>query len=303
MKKLILLVVGVFLSLLFVQCGGNETKEKTSENEKTSVKTGDKQLNITFLLDLSDRIDPEKYPNSPEHYQRDIAIVNEFVNIFKADMESKGGHKAKGKMKVLFSPQPQDANINKIAQELNIDLSSTQVKNKKDIFENISTSFVKNLESIYQLTLQNKNFIGSDVWRFFKNDVKDYAIDANPDYRNILVILTDGYIYHENSKSIQNNRSSYLVPSFIKAKGLTGNNWKEKFDNGDFGYISTRQDLENLEVLVLEVNPSKNSLSDEDLIKAYFEKWFKEMNVKKFNIYNSDLPNNTKTRIENFLKS
>lgn len=44
-------------------------------------------------------------------------------------------------------------------------------------------------------------------------------------------------------------------------------------------------------------------LNDEDVIKAYLSKWFDEMNIKKYEIYNSDLPINTKTRIEKFIGS
>lgn len=296
MKKLSSFIL-ILLSLFLIQCGKDNQDEKQNKNTPK-----EKQLNITFLLDLSDRIAPNKYPNSPEHYQRDIAIINDFVSIFKNDMEKKGGHKAKGKMKVIFSPQPQDANINKIASELNIDLSNVEVSKKKEIFESISDSFVKNLETIYQNTIQSKNYIGSDIWRFFKNDVKDYAISTDENYRNILVILTDGYLYHAQSKDIQGNRSAYLVPESIKANQLYGNNWRNTFEDGDFGFISTREDLDNLEVLVLEVNPIKERLNDEDVIRVYLEKWFKEMKVKRFEIYNTDLPNNTKMRIENFLK-
>lgn len=302
MKNILSFITALFISFLFVQCGNDNKNGEQQGKENTNASSQDKQLNITFLLDLSDRIDPEKYPNSPEHYQRDIAIINEFVSAFKSDMEKKGGYKAKGKMKVIFSPQPQDANINKIASELNIDLSNVDVKEKKNVFENVSESFVKNLETIYQTTIQNKNYIGSDVWRFFKNDVKDYAISNDENDRNILVILTDGYLYHANSKDQQGNRSAYILPETIRTNKLHENNWRETFESGDFGFITTRQDLDNLEVLVLEVNPIKTRLSDEDVIKAYFEKWFKEMKIKKFEIYNTDLPSNTKLRIEKFLQ-
>ncbi|VDH05169.1 hypothetical protein [Bergeyella zoohelcum] len=304
MKKIIPFIFTSFIAFSSIQCGNETNENENSEAGEVNGKASsqDKQLNITLLLDLSDRIDPAKNPNTPEHYQRDIAIINEFVSAFKNDMEKKGAYKAKGKMKVIFSPQPQDANINKIASELNIDLSNVEVKEKKNVFENLSGTFVTNLETIYQTTIQHKNYIGSDVWRFFKNDVKDYAVYNDENYRNILVILTDGYLYHTDSKDKQGNRSTYVTPESINANKLYGNDWKNTFEKGDFGYITTRKDLENLEVLVLEVNPIKTRLSDEDIMKTYLEKWFKEMNVKKFEIYNTDLPSNTKLRIDKFLK-
>lgn len=300
MKKAITMIGMGFLCLILVQCkkegdGGNGTTP-------TPTPSNEKHLNITFLLDLSDRIEPSKYPASPEHYQRDEAIVKDFVEIFKNDMNKKGGYKAKGKMKVIFSPQPQEQNINKIASELNINLSTMKAAEKKEVYNTLDDKFTGNLSKIYDLTLAQKNYIGSDIWRFFKNDVKDYAITDEPNYRNILVIITDGYIYHKDSQTQQGNRTSYLTPVSINTNGFRNKDWKQKFEQGDYGFIASRKDLDNLEVLVLEINPEKNYLNDEDVIKAYLSKWFEEMGIKKYEIYNSDLPVNTKTRIEKFLK-
>lgn len=304
MKKIIYLFA---FSLFLGSCADEqkkETTEKAKSNEKVSTAKSDKQLNITILLDLSDRIEPTKYPNKPEHYERDIEIVNYFTEIFKNDMEKKGAFMANGKMKVIFSPRPRDAEINQIASELSVDLSRTNnTKEKKQIFDNVSSNFRKNLERIYSKTIETKNYPGSDIWRFFKNDVSDYAIKENKDYRNILVILTDGYLFHEDSKDKDSNRSMSLLPRNVKANGFRSNNWRDKFEKGDYGYISTRNDLENLDILVLEISPSPQNKDDEDIIKAYLTKWFNEMNVNRFELYNTDLPQYTKTRIDKFINN
>ncbi len=302
-RKKINTILGIsFIAFCLLQCKKNETNElRNIETAPPSNK--ERQLNVTFLLDLSDRIEPTKYPASPEHYQRDEAIVKDFVEIFKNDMDKKGGYRARGKMKIIFSPQPQDNNINKIASELNIDLSSMKPAEKKAVFNTLEDKFSGNLSKIYDLTLSQKNYIGSDIWRFFKNDVKDFAITDSPDYRNILVIITDGYVFHKDSKIQEKNRSSFIIPQSLTQNGFRNSDWKQKFEEGDYGFISTRNDLNNLEVLVLEVNPEKNHLNDEDVIKAYLSKWFEEMGIKKYEIYNSELPVNTKTRIEKFIHS
>jgi len=65
--------------------------------------------------------------------------------------------------------------------------------------------------------------------------------------------------------------------------------------------IFQREILKNLDVLVLEINPSPKDKDDEDVIKTYLKKWFEEMKVNKFELYNSDLPQYTKTRIDKFI--
>lgn len=260
-------------------------------------------MNITILCDLSDRIDVKKFPEKPEHYERDLAAVKELSSYFAKDMESKGAFSAKSKIKVVFSPKPQDPNINVWAEKLNVDLSKMNSQQKKEVHDNIQATFADNLGKIYDSALTTSKWLGSDIWRFFKNDVKDFTVDNNPEYRNILVILTDGYIYHQDSKDKNGNRFAYILPELFDQYKLRKNpNWKDEIAKQDFGLISTRSDLQNLEVLVLEVTPSANNKNDEDIIKAVLSKWFDEMKVKRYAIFNSDLPEYTKQRIDDFIK-
>src|SRR5690554_3364493 len=300
MRNIIAILGMLFLSVVFIQCKNDKEQGETEKIGADKETPQESQLNLTFLLDLSDRIEPSKYPNSPEHFERDQYIISNIVDVFKSHMNKQGGYKAKSKMKVIISPQPQDQNINDIVSKLQIDLSRMKPAEKKEVFNDVEQIYSENIAKIYDLSISQKNYIGSDIWRFFKNDI-DYAITNDDNYRNILIIITDGYMYHENSKIIDKNRISYLLPSVIRASGLQGNNWKQKFEQGDYGIISERNNLEKLEVLTLEINP--NPLNDEDVIKAYWSKWFEEMGIKKYEIYNSDLPTNTRYRIENFLNT
>ncbi|MCF6365643.1 MAG: hypothetical protein L3J35_05510 [Bacteroidales bacterium] len=302
MRKIQFYIIPIILLSLYSCGNGNSSGEETTSDTNIVDTKKEKQLNITILLDLSDRIEPTKYPASPEHFERDIEIVNYFTELFKQDMESKGAFNTKGKLKVIFSPRPQDSEVNTVASKLSIDLSKIRSpKEKKQIFNNISSSFKGNLSKIYTKTLETKKYLGSDTWRFFKNDVVDYCIEQDENYRNILVLITDGYLYHFDTRDKQKNRTSYLLPKLIKSNNLRNSNWEEKITKDDYGYITTRNDLNNLDILVLEINPSPQHKNDEDVIKAYLTKWFTEMNVNSFKLYNSDLPEYTKTRIEKFI--
>ena len=295
----------LLFSTLFLFSCGSESNDKSTNGEGQSSNTVEQtdQLNITLLLDLSDRIDTKKYPEKPEHFERDIAIVKYFSELFVKDMEKRGTFMAKGKMKVIFSPKPQDPNVNLLAEKLFIDLSVMDSKQKKEVHDNLINNFSESITKIYNGTLSESKWIGSDIWRFFKNDVKDYCVESKPNYRNILVVLTDGYIYHQDSKDQNGNRYAYLLPNIISKYNLRKNpNWEQELEKQDFGLISKRNDLENLEILVLEISPSPNYKNDEDIIKSILSKWFKEMNVKRFGIYNSDLPEYTKQRINDFIK-
>ncbi|WKS94744.1 hypothetical protein [Riemerella columbina] len=53
----------------------------------------------------------------------------------------------------------------------------------------------------------------------------------------------------------------------------------------------------------MNINPSKQSPYEEDVLNAVLDQWFKEMGVAKYSIYQTDIPQNTKTKISNFFKS
>lgn len=300
MKKYIIFF---FLAFIISCSSGNKNNTTNADSQSAAKVENTNQFNITILLDLSDRIDTEKYPVKPEHFERDIANVKFITDLFVKDMESRGTFMAKGKMKVIFSPRLQDPNVNILAEKLNVDLSTMDNKQKKDIHDNMSSVFTENLSKIYELSISNHQWVGSDIWRFFKNDVKDYCVENNPEYRNILIILTDGYIYHDDSKDQAGNRFAYILPQIFTNYKLRNNpTWEQVIKDKDIGLITKRDDLQDLEVLVLEVTPSPNYKNDEDIIKVLLSKWFGEMNVKRYAIYNTDLPNYTQQRISDFLK-
>jgi len=294
------LIIFTIVIIIFTSCTSVNSEKNNTTSQNSEATVIDRQLNITILLDLSDRIDPSNYQNGIQPYENDIELVNYFTELFKQDMEQRGAYMSKGKLKVIFSPRPQNREINEIASSLSVDLSNTNTKEKKDVFDNISTTFNESLTKIYNQAIAKSDYPGSDIWRFFKNDINDFCIEEN--YRNILVIITDGYIFHEDSQKRDKKRTSFLSQGEMSRNGLRTKNWKSTFETEDFGFITTNQNLDDIEILVLEINPSENHKEDEDVINAYLTKWFNEMNVNKFKIVNSDLPSYTVKRIDNFMK-
>ncbi|WAC03376.1 hypothetical protein N7U66_07535 [Lacinutrix neustonica] len=72
--------------------------------EVVSHKSND-NLNISFLLDLSDRISPEKHPNSAmEYYQRDVAYIKSVSEAFDMHVRGKKVRAIKDKIQLYFDP-------------------------------------------------------------------------------------------------------------------------------------------------------------------------------------------------------
>lgn len=296
----------LFLAVMLWGCGEDKTPSATEKRTINPLATKafkmTRQINLTIFLDLSDRVDPKKNPNQPEHFERDSTLISYLIDYFIGQMELKGAYLAKGKMRVIFSPNPPDPGINQAATKLSVDLSRMNVEEKKSIYDRYQKTVAKNISSIYSTTIQQAVWPGSDIWRFFKNDV-EIAIDPDSTYRNLLVIFTDGYLYHAGSKDKDGNRYAYILPDLFDTYKLRNDkHWADKMDKLDFGLISKRSDLDQLEILVLEITPSEKHKNDEDIIRKIIDKWFAEMKVKKWRIINSDLPGITKQKIERFLQ-
>lgn len=292
------LTVLMFLSFVITSCKDEpKAEELIHEHDFPKVSAND-NLNVSILLDLSDRINPEKYPApAMEFYQRDVGYLKNIAENFESHIMNKRMIKIDDKIQVFIDPEPSDRTLNQKLDILKISFNKNTVTKKRILttckkYDSISTL-------IYKAAIKDNHYVGSDTWRFFKNKVSDYCVEDG--YRNILVVLTDGYIYHEDTKMKERNRTTYLTPQDIKSFGFNKSGWKEKFAQQDYGFIAANENLSNIEVLVLGINPDDKNPYEEDVIRAYWTKWLTDMNVKNFEIKQADLPSNMEKVIREFI--
>lgn len=276
-------LLSILLPLLITAAFVKESKAQPKQN-----------LNISFLLDLSDRIDPKKNPGI---YQRDLQYIKSAQKAFLNHVRGKKMLLLKDQMQVFFNPLPNIPNINQLSQQLKVDFNP---KTSKKDFVDIDKFYTDNPAKIYQRAIKDGNYIGSDIWRFFKNNVREYCI--KPHHRNILVILTDGYMYHKDSKIDVGGKSSYITPQFLSIKKLTTADYQSIMKKNNLGFIAFPYNLKELEIMVLGINSSVKNPYEEDVIKQYWADWFKAMKVKKFELRITDLPSSLDPIIENFIK-
>lgn len=280
-------------------CHCNKNKHEVKKSVSITKKEKNyNDLNISLLLDLSDRIDPKKYPNpTMDFYKRDAAYIKTVAKAFDAHLRTKKIKDMNDKIQLFFDPEPLNPEINLLSKNLKIEI--TKATASLEILDKIEKAYTTFPEKIYELAIKDNQYIGSDTWKFFKNKAKDYCVET--EYRNILIILTDGYIYHENSKIREANQTTYLTPQTIRNFKLNTPKWKANFEKENFGFIPATNDLSNLEILVLGINPNKNNPYEEDVIEMYWKNWFTEMGVKHFEIRKADLPSDMDKLIKEFI--
>nr|WP_294932365.1 hypothetical protein [uncultured Flavobacterium sp.] len=289
----------VVLSLVLISIFSCKEDSKNEEKEIVLKKnTASENYNISILIDLSDRISLKKNPNpTMEFYQRDLGYIKSVSEAFTQHLKSKRIRQIDDKIQLFFNPEPESPEINSIANELKIKVDKDNAS--KDLLNSISGNYASKTAKIYNSAIKDDNYIGSDIWNFFDSKIQDQCIDKG--YRNILIILTDGYMFYEGTQIKNGNLSSYLTPKLIQQNNLNTNDWLKKFESKNFGFIKIHNDLSNLEVLVLGINPSKNNPYEEKVIKAYWSKWLTDMNIKHFEIKSADLPSNMDKIIKDFI--
>ncbi|RMA66560.1 hypothetical protein [Ulvibacter antarcticus] len=296
-----------FFLFLIIGCQEDKTEKKVDKsllNVKTAIsldcpkyiaENKQNNLNISILLDLSDRIIDERI------VEKDTAYLSSIAETFIAHIKSKKLILLQDRMQLFFNPEPSNGKINEIAKDLQIQFTKNSPKAQISLTEEL---YRKKPIILYKLAKQDatkpEDYPGSDIWRFFKDDVKDYSISDC--HRNILIVLTDGYMYYDKTEMNEKNHTSYLTPISLKKLNLNNSNWKKKIENNKLGFIKANEGLENLEVLVLGVN----SVNPEnpytlDIIETYWTNWLSDMGVKKYKVKNSDISSNVSKVIKDFI--
>ena len=278
----ILSVVIIAVIAVYYSCSN---KESGDDNGNSVVVNKPQPLNLSIYLDLSDRINPST-DNSKALSQKDkdIAIVEYLANYVKSRAVKQKILPCKDKIKVFVYPIPDDSKIALLSEKLELDLNTAAPAEKKKMLTTFVDDFHGAMEQIYDHTIKTSKWQGSDIWGFFNKPVDNYCIKDG--YRNVLVILTDGYIYHAQNKIQEGNAYSYILSQTLK--------------NPQSSLIARRKGLEDLEVLILELNP--DSLTDQDKMEQVINDWLQNMGVQKYYVGETDVPSNTKMVIDKFLE-
>ncbi|MEW7279046.1 hypothetical protein ABW636_10670 [Aquimarina sp. 2201CG1-2-11] len=289
--KPILLIMITYLCLLS-SCG------KESPNDKLISKTKIKQLhfndslNINILLDLSDRIN---YSNQKEN---DLKHVLNIAKVFKEHVSTKKNILLDDHLQLFFEPNPNPEKTDEVATQLKFGITKSTINE----IEIIDKNYAEYLPKLYEWSLENpETKKGAHIWRFFKDKAKDYCLKEN--HRNILIILTDGYLYHKESTQKKGKRTTRINQKLLNNPLLNKPNWKSVLEKNDMGILWEKEKkLKNLEVLVLGIDKHNHKNPNaEDIIKYYWSKWFQEMGIKKYKIKSADIPTSLEGIIQDFI--
>lgn len=245
------------------------------------VKIDSKPLNVSILLDLSDRLIQDT--DGMTQVEKDTAIVGDIRDYILKDVTNKQILNADARLKIYFYPSPNIDGINTLANALEYDFGAcTNLPDKKPLALKLRDEFIPSLAAIYDKTLETKKWTGSDIYGFMQNKAQSYCVKKG--YRNILIILSDGFIYDVNNWGKEGKRFKGITPKSLQA--------------GQEGIIPTGVSIPDLEVLFLEVNAPQTHHAEK--VKSMISEWLSAMSITHAEVISTDLPSNTRIIINNF---
>ncbi|MEI6215436.1 MAG: hypothetical protein WCP10_15135 [Desulfuromonadales bacterium] len=271
-----IIIAAVILLVIGSLVGMTVTRHDDAAKHKPPQAT---RQNVCLLLDLSDRISPSLQPLQVEKDKRTIGAL---VDLFEEDVKKKLYVNSMDSIRVAVAEQPTGygETLLKISDAMTIDMSDQKPNKKRDEFPKQKERFLSKVEELYQVASSNTAYAGADIWRFFREDLDKYRITGTSEapVRNVLVVVTDGYITFGDQKNRPRagSRASYMEVSQFRHNG-----WEKEFDRRDSGLISGMKHPD-WEVLVLQVNPHKTE--DLPIISKYWSKWFDEMGISNYRI-------------------
>lgn len=277
MKRFVIPTLLMLCLIGLIACDGCDDEEKGTVSPKSA------PLNLTVFIDLSDRVERQLVPSQME---RDTAIINVLVDHFVNACVKQKIVPAKDRMRVLFYPTPANGTVVNLAANLEVDMSTIPATGKKKTLIGMKKQYDESLAELYDEVLSKQDFPGCDIWEFFSSKkVNVQCIRGG--YRNVLVVLTDGYLYHQSSKIQQGTAYSYVLPQTLKVPNSSL-------------IVKRTEGLEDLEVLMLEVNPY--TTAERDKLLSVLETWLNGMGVGKVSIVETDIISNVKPYIDAFIK-
>jgi uncharacterized protein YbcI len=309
-------IVSIFLAFtLLTSCQkGNGTETKMTVDHNTVI---NQNLNIIISPDISNRISP-LYPKP----LNDIEIINKVMDMYFPFLYRSGNRAIGQKDKILVqltNPQlvstyhintnPLEINMSKMSNDERIKYLTDSVQSIS--YHNDKISLINEVKKTYEKALENT--VGADIYGLFNNHLNENIVlkDEQPKTmygktvinknRNILILLTDGYIEAGlYGKPAEGNRYFYLdndvIKKFRKEFLASGEkDMKKFFTENNYGIMPVKNEaLKDLEVFAIEFydrslskKSGNNTVRPDDfeIIKLFWEDWLTKSGVKRYKIY------------------
>ncbi|MDR1182272.1 MAG: hypothetical protein LBL13_09895 [Bacteroidales bacterium] len=264
-------------------------------------------LNLIIVPDLSRRIIDSV--NNPDQIINDTIILNHIWNVFEKHTRLKKNSRDRLIVDVTDEEQA-TGRFRTLANNLIFDLSEHKKEQTNRLYftDSIRNRYTESIKQLYGLAKRNP--LGADYFKYFKDKLLRHIQKSTlfDNYKNVLIIITDGYLESEENLytggyNRRNNVARAIQQGRPIAEALNG-----------LRIPNTNQNFPTLEVLILEITERRpgsieepyddGTSEDYDILKALWSDWFRRMQIRNDNdffIRRNDATKLTKEAINGFL--
>lgn len=305
-----------FLTLLRIKLESMSLPEEEIKECKKWLPPAPISLNLVIVPDLSKRI--VDVGNNPDQIRNDSVLLSELWSQFERITRTKINSKDRLLVDVTDNGQAGGL-FRTVADNLVFNLSEHKDKSNRIYFENVKERFSENVAKLYALAKENP--IGADYWYYFSRNLNKKLLKStfSDEYRNILVIITDGYLEAQNSE--RTGVTFYTGSLAQRAQTCSslkrGASIPDAISNSELGIRDCQDHFPDLEVFILEINERKKRTKEEpfdpgtpcdyDILRYLWSDWLQKLEIKNakkdFFIQRNDAMELTKGEIKKFMES
>lgn len=226
-------------------------------------------VNYTVILDLSDRV------LNTNQLTYDIEQIKTMFDKFKQIARQNLIITSKDRFIVRIIPQknsPLDVNHYEKLLQIRLDQIGVRDKNSKmNQFEAELPNILEKLKNEALYGNRTYDYAGVDMWLFLKDNQDNLAF---ADYKNTIVIMTDGYLDFESNVHVIKKGNRFTSTRFVNR--LNSNSWESDAKEKDYGIIPVS--INNKATWIITGLKSKrpNDLMQLSKLKYFWTKWINE---------------------------
>ena len=247
----------------------------TGSDGQESKPTPSKPVNIVVILDTSDRVSKERNPGQAD---KDIEIAKDLVN-FYYDRARRKMFSTQNRLAIVVPDQPKMPSISReIIKKLKIWPTKKDQRTGEKAFTQMKEDLLAAIDELYQSLEEQKEFTGSDIWKWFRASGEAYLKE---DMQNYIICLSDGYL--DFNRSIQrtrpriDNKTSY-IPYTQVVEFRPDPNWEQRFDSEGHSLLEVG-DFSAYDVKFLMVEIKLRHMLDLPILKKYWQTWLESMGI------------------------
>ena len=227
--------------------------------------------NYVVLLDLSDRL-----IQNPNQVNIDTSVIRAVFEKFEKSVQRNLVIKSKDRFSIRIIPQKGSSlPTNNFENSLSIDMAKYSAAEKLKQLNIFKAAFSGQLKLLYQqafLGNKNSNFSGVDIWQYFNEQINS---DLNNNFKNKVVILTDGYFDFEDKKHGLNNGnfSTTTIPLLQKMKSPI---WEKEAEEKNIGLMPVKLSGEATWLVCGIQSKNNKDLIEIKKLSYLWRKWLKD---------------------------